>query len=174
MAEGRCPVEQALEALQGFATERLCARCLPCLLATPNARALLERVRDGRATGGEVHLLQEMCRRVSEAARCKYGRGAFAVLASLFEEGEAELLAHVRGQCPTGSCLSLQQYRIEPHKCILCDRCREVCPAGAIAGEPVAPYRAACRAYRIIDAKCNRCGVCVAACKEEAIIAVSA
>jgi len=174
VAEGRCAVQQVLEDLQNFATEKLCARCLPCLLATQNARALLERLRDGKAIGGEVHLLREICRRVLQTARCKYGRGIFDTLISLLEKRERDFLAHEQARCPAGACVALLQYHIRPDKCTLCDRCRQVCPAGAVKGEPVAPYRAACRPYEIVSVKCNRCGLCVAACEEKAIIAASA
>ncbi|MEW5762083.1 MAG: 4Fe-4S binding protein [Bacillota bacterium] len=41
-----------------------------------------------------------------------------------------------------------------------------------MVGAPVPPYRAACRPYEILGARCNRCGACIAACPEEAIVAV--
>lgn len=172
MKNGACAVQQVLEIVEGFAVQRVCANCLPCLLATEKAVAVLEQLRDGKAAEGDAQLLQKICRHARNVVRCKKGRDVFSMVGSLLGERKEEFLTHAQArQCPAGTCTALISYRIEPDKCTYCDRCRQVCPTKAIVGEPVAPYRVARYPYEIINVKCTRCGQCVAACEAGAITA---
>lgn len=165
-----CAVQQALENFKIFAAETLCAKCSPCLVGTGQAIDLLERLQDGTATPDDAHLLERICRQAEATVRCKKGRDIFTAVGSLLDAEKEEFLTHVQDrQCPAGKCAALISYRIEADKCTHCDRCRQVCPAEAIVGEPVASYRVAVYPYEIIDVKCTRCGDCVAACDAGAI-----
>lgn len=170
MSNDGCAVQQALNSFREFAGEKLCAECSPCHLATGHAIALLERLQDGSAAEADTDLLEKICRQAQDAVRCKKGRDVFTAVAALMGKEKDVFVTHVQErQCPVGACAGLTSYRIAVDKCTHCDRCRQVCPADAIVGEPVASYRVAYYPYEIIHVKCTRCGECVTACDAGAI-----
>jgi ferredoxin len=163
-----CVLTRMTQVLTGFAQEGLCGRCLPCPLGVAQALAILRRLSRGEGVEGDVARLSRIATSLGEAARCRRGKEAARALAGSLRD-EAEYLAHLAGRCPNGACRDLRRFRVVAERCTMCGRCQEVCPRGAIVGDPYIPYRGDNRPYLILERKCDGCGHCVAACPVRAI-----
>lgn len=170
MSEAVCAVTKAYHDYMAFTEEQLCGKCIPCMTAAPMIIDVLERLRRGEATPEDVNQLKNICAEVFVTALCKYGQKAVANLTQLLQEHRESFRLHIEAKrCPEQSCQEMLRYRVDPDRCTQCDKCREVCPEGAIVGDPYVPYRADNRPYQIISEKCTRCGACFGVCADKAI-----
>jgi len=170
MSETLCEVTKAFEAYREFTEEKLCGRCIPCMTAAPIIMDTLERLRRGGATMAEIDQLATICTQVMIVALCKHGQKAVTNLSRAVRDHREVFRYHAEEiRCPERSCQGVLQYRVDPERCTQCDKCREVCAAGAILGDPYIPYRTDNEPYLIIKEKCTRCGECLAVCTDEAI-----
>lgn len=170
MSEAVCEVTKALEEYREFTEDKLCGRCLPCSTAAPLILDTLERLRRGEATAADVNQLESICNQVVVVALCKHGQKAAASISQAVKDHREVFRRHAEEhRCPERSCKEILQYRVNPDRCTQCDKCREVCPAAAVVGDPYIPYRTDNRPYVIIKEKCTRCGECLAVCEDEAI-----
>jgi len=170
MNEAVCAVTKAYEDYVAFTEEQLCGKCIPCMNAAPLILDVLARLRRGEATADDVDQLKKICAEVFVTALCKNGQKAVAALTRLLQEHQESFRLHAEAKrCPERSCGGMLRYHINPDRCTQCDRCREVCPEGAIVGDPYLPYRTDNRPYEIILEKCTRCGACLDVCADKAI-----
>jgi len=164
----KCEPTRALEALKAFANDEMCGRCLPCPLATRQAIAILERLISGRSEAEDLARLMRIPVRLADVARCPRGEETARALGESLQNSE-KYEEHIAGRCATGMCRALARFRVVPERCTMCGRCQEVCPQGAIVGEPYVPYLGDNRPYVIRVKKCDGCGRCVDACPVDAI-----
>ncbi|MDI6631556.1 MAG: NADH-ubiquinone oxidoreductase-F iron-sulfur binding region domain-containing protein [Thermoanaerobacteraceae bacterium] len=170
MSEALCAVTRAYQEYMEFTEEQLCGRCIPCMAAAPMIIDVLERLRRGDATAADVDQLERICAEVYVTALCKHGQKAVANLSQAVKDYREAFSLHAEAKrCPERSCTEILRYQINPERCTQCDRCREVCPAGAVVGEPYVPYRADNYPYVIIQEKCTRCSACLEVCADKAI-----
>mgnify|MGYP000704712750 CR=1 FL=1 len=170
MSEAVCAVTTAYEQYMEFTAEKLCGRCIPCPAAAPLIIDTLQRLRQGGATVADISELENMCQKVFVTALCKNGQKAVANLLEAVKKHRENFDTHaVEKRCPERSCRELLRYRVNPDRCTLCGKCKEVCPVGAIVGEPYVAYRTDNQPYEIIEGKCTRCGLCLEVCTDEAI-----
>ncbi|MEW6446647.1 MAG: NADH-ubiquinone oxidoreductase-F iron-sulfur binding region domain-containing protein [Bacillota bacterium] len=170
MSGAVCAVTKAYQDYMTFTEEQLCGKCIPCMTAAPMIIDALERLRRGEATIEDVNQLKKICAEVFVTALCKYGQKAVGSLAQVLEEHQESFRVHIEAnRCPERSCREMLRYRVNPDRCTQCDKCREVCPAEAVVGNPYIPYRADNQPYEIIQEKCTRCGACIDVCADQAI-----
>ncbi|MEW6171640.1 MAG: NADH-ubiquinone oxidoreductase-F iron-sulfur binding region domain-containing protein [Bacillota bacterium] len=170
MSEAVCEVTRAFEEYMEFTEEKLCGRCIPCMTAAPMIIDTLERLRRGEATMVDVSQLESICTQVMTVALCKHGQKAAAALSQAVRDHREVFQSHAEEhRCPERSCEGLLNYTVNPERCTQCDKCREVCPAGAIFGEPYIAYRTDNQPYIIVGEKCTRCGECLKVCADNAI-----
>ena len=163
-----CEPQRALSALIAFADDGMCGRCLPCLVATKQAIAILKRIIDGCGDEADLARLVRIADRLVDAARCPKGEETARTLGeSLKSTGEYDM--HVGGVCPEGRCRALTRFRVVPERCTMCGKCKETCPENAIEGDPYVPYLGDNRPYVIRETKCDGCGACIEVCPEGAI-----
>jgi NADP-reducing hydrogenase subunit HndC len=140
------------------------------MTAAPIIIDTLERLRRGDATMAEIDQLESICTQVMIVALCKHGQKAATNLSRAVKDHREAFRRHAEDKlCPEGSCQGVLRYRVNPERCTQCDKCRAVCAAGAILGDPYIPYRTDIEPYLIIMEKCTRCGECLAVCSDEAI-----
>lgn len=163
-----CGPARTATILREFAADGLCGRCLPCPIGVGQALAILGRLRHGAAQPEDLARLALIAGSLLETARCRRGKEAAQALADSLRD-EIGYAAHLGGRCPAGSCPELRLFRVRAERCTMCDRCREVCPRGAIRGDPFVSYRSDNRPYVILEKKCDGCGLCVPVCPVEAI-----
>jgi len=164
----QCGPARMVQVLTDFAEDGLCGRCLPCPLGVGQAVAILSRLRHGEGQPVDLDRLSRISASLLETARCRRGKEAAQALADSLQD-EAGYAAHLAGRCPDGTCLDLRRFRVRAARCTLCNRCRDVCPRGAIRGDPFVSYRSDNRPYVILEKKCDGCAQCVAVCPVGAI-----
>ena len=170
-ARVECGPARMARVLMDFAQDRLCGRCLPCPIGVAQALAILGRLRRGAGQQEDLSRLSRISASLLETARCRRGKEAAQALADSLRDEEG-YSAHLAGRCPDGACRDLRRFRVVAERCTMCDRCREICPRGAIRGDPYIPYRSDNRPYVILEKRCDGCGLCMPACPVEAIEAV--
>ena len=75
--------------------------------------------------------------------------------------------AHIRKkECPAGACSAFTHIYIDSQLCTGCEDCADICPKDCIEGK---------RGYihMLDEFDCDKCGKCVEACEERAIILTS-
>ncbi len=100
---------------------------------------------------------------------CKKGKDHADILAAFLNEHAALLERHVQGVCTINECAALVSYDIDPARCTMCDKCREVCKDFAIEGQKKQPYKTGFTSYRIRQKRCTHCGECIKVCPEGAV-----
>ncbi len=156
-----CMVDIARFFLQ-FTQAESCGKCTFCRIGTKRMLEILDRLCEGQGRPDDLDKLAELADRVKRTSLCGLGQTApnpvLTTLRYFREEYEAHL--HQR-RCPAGKCAALIHYRVTD-ACIGCTLCAQACPTGAIAFRPY-------ERHEVDDAKCTRCGMCMKACKDNAI-----
>lgn len=165
----RCCVQLALEYMEEFARERMCHRCVPCVIATDQVIDLLRKFSDKAGTPEELQWLESIALGMQETVMCKLGREAGGYLEETVSTYRDQFEQHINGRCLQKSCLALVRFKIVPEKCTLCGICKDVCEEDAIVGEKGTPFVADFKPFCIRDEKCTRCGRCLPLCEAEAI-----
>lgn len=175
--ESKCPVSEAKLRLDAFyfgedPKTMMCSKCHPCKLGIYEAIKILEAVQAGK--GKEMHIVQlrRIAEDVKEGSMCKKGKDHGDILIQLVSARAEDLARHVAGVCTYRECAYLVRYEIEPSLCIMCDKCREVCPSFAIEGQKRVEYKTGYFPYRIRQKRCTHCGECIKVCPVGAVVIV--
>lgn len=165
MNKGTCMVTIARFFMQ-FTQNESCGKCTPCREGTKQMLALLDDIREGRATMETLDLLEETALTVQKASLCGLGKTASNPVLSTLRYFRHEYEQHVKEQfCATGQCKALSKPYIDPAKCVGCTACARKCPVKAISGTV--------KHTHVIDqAKCIKCGACKAACRFGAVMGI--
>ena len=163
MDEESCMVDVA-RYFTAFLQEESCGKCVPCREGVRHMLRILNRICAGEGREGDVELLEEMGRAVTDGSLCQLGGSAPNPVVSTIRYFRDEYEAHIKEhRCPAGVCRELITYSIDPEKCKGCMRCVKFCSVGAISGEKKQPHG--------IDVeKCVKCGSCRATCKFGAVV----
>jgi len=164
MDETTCMVDLARYFTE-FLTEESCGKCGACRLGLGQLLEILNRVCRGQGLAEDIPAMQRLFGILDDGSLCGLGKSAANPVRSTLRYFPEEYQAHIaEKRCPAGVCRSLVRYRILEF-CPGCTLCLDVCPEGAISGKS--------KQVHVIDqGKCNRCGLCVATCKFDAIASV--
>jgi NADH-quinone oxidoreductase subunit F len=146
-----------------FLQDESCGKCTPCREGLVAMSSILGRITRGEGREGDIELLEEYGRTMTECSLCGLGKSAANPVLSTIRYFREEYGAHIgEGRCPAGSCRSLISYSIDPDSCTGCTACAGVCPVDAISGEPG-------ETHAIDDDACIRCGMCEDVCRFDAV-----
>jgi NAD-dependent dihydropyrimidine dehydrogenase PreA subunit len=162
MDEDTCAVDIARYYLD-FLKGESCGKCTPCREGVERMHAILTRISEGKAIESDIHLLEELAKAVVNGALCALGGTAPNPVITTLRYFREEYEVHIRDKkCPAGVCRALITYSIDPDKCKGCTLCAKQCPQRAISGER--------KEVHVIDqSNCIKCGVCLEACKFNAV-----
>jgi len=163
MDEGTCMVNVARYFVD-FLLEESCGKCGPCRLGLPQLSHLLGRVERGEATEGDLDIIEDVGRGMTENSLCGLGKSAANPVLSTLRHFRDEYLAHIEGRCPAGVCRDLIHFEITA-TCDGCGACVKLCPTDAITGGKDEVH--------VIDQDlCTKCGVCGAVCTVDAVATI--
>jgi formate dehydrogenase beta subunit len=105
-----CMLDMALTAVKFYRNES-CGKCVPCRMGSQKMVELLTRWTRGglseEAYRADLGLMEELSQAMSLTSICGLGQIVPAPVQSVLKHFRAEIEAHVlRGQCPSGLCLS--------------------------------------------------------------------
>ena len=163
--QGFCPVSFAQEGSAHAAAES-CGRCTFCREGNYQISHFLKNAVTGHGAEEDIAWLHTLAEAVGEESVCSFGQESVRFLReALVSEGKS-FDAHIRGKrCDKDVCQAFTDYAVDGSLCIGCDRCRQVCEAGAIEDGPGF-------IHRIDTFDCTKCGKCADACPEKAIYRV--
>lgn len=157
MDEDTCMVDVARFFLD-FTRGESCGKCVPCREGCTRMHEILTDISQGRGQEGDIELLEEMGKTISDSALCGLGESAPNPVLSTIRYFRDEYEAHIKEKrCPGGVCKKLIAYYVDPAKCQACLICQRNCPVGAISGEKG-------QIHVIDQAKCTKCGTCYEVC----------
>ena len=162
MDEDNCMVDIARFFLD-FTVDESCGKCTPCRVGTRRMLEILERITQGKGEEGDIEKLETLAENIKNSALCGLGQTAPNPVLSTIKYFRDEYEAHIKEKrCPAHHCQALLNYRITD-ACRGCTACARKCPVNAISGNV--------KEQHVIDqAKCIKCGSCIATCKFGAIV----
>ncbi len=157
MDEDTCMVDVAKFFLS-FTKDESCGKCVPCREGCTRMHEILTDITEGRGQEGDIEMLEEMGKTISDSALCGLGESAPNPVLSTIRYFRDEYEAHVKEKrCPARVCKALISYYIDPAKCKACMICLRNCPVEAISGGKD-------QIHVIDQAKCSKCGTCFDMC----------
>ena len=164
MDEDNCMMDVAKFYLD-FICDESCGKCTPCRIGTKRMLEILERITDGTGTVQDFEDLQDIGAACRNNSLCALGQTASNPVLSTIAHFTDEYMAHIKDKkCPAGVCKPLIRFFIISDKCKMCSLCSRKCPVEAIHGEPGKTV------FEIDQARCVKCGMCIATCKYDAIV----
>jgi NADH:ubiquinone oxidoreductase subunit F (NADH-binding)/(2Fe-2S) ferredoxin/NAD-dependent dihydropyrimidine dehydrogenase PreA subunit len=167
MDEGTCMVDIARYFLS-FTRDESCGKCTPCREGTKSMLDILTRITEGKGTGEDILLLEDLAHAIKDTALCGLGKTAPNPVLTTLRYFRNEYETHIQNKkCPAHVCRQLNIYTIDPDLCLHkgkgCDVCRRNCASEAIAGRKN-------EAHSIDQVKCIKCGVCADVCNFGAVM----
>jgi NADH-quinone oxidoreductase subunit F len=164
MDQATCMVDVA-RYFTNFLTEESCGKCAACRLGLEQLKKILERICAGEGKPDDIPQMEKLFNILDSGSLCGLGKSAANPVRSTLRFFRDEYDAHINDKkCPAGVCRNLITYSVVEENCTGCLLCKKACPQEAISGEKKKPH--------VIDeSKCDRCGICVATCKFDAIAA---
>jgi NADH:ubiquinone oxidoreductase subunit F (NADH-binding)/(2Fe-2S) ferredoxin/NAD-dependent dihydropyrimidine dehydrogenase PreA subunit len=160
--EDTCMVDLA-RYFMNFVQEESCGKCVPCRVGTKAMLDILTRITAGRGEDGDIERLEELAHAVQDSSLCGLGQTAPNPVLTTLRYFREEYREHIYAkQCRALVCKGLIRYEIIPELCTGCLVCLRNCAQKAITGEKLKPHV-------IHDALCEKCGVCKALCKFDAV-----
>jgi NADH:ubiquinone oxidoreductase subunit F (NADH-binding)/Pyruvate/2-oxoacid:ferredoxin oxidoreductase delta subunit len=165
MDEDTCMVEVA-RYFTHFLVDESCGQCTPCREGLIRSLEILTRITKGEGREGDIELLEELGKFMTDFSLCGLGTSAGNPVLSTIRYFREEYEVHIRNKkCPAGVCKSLFNYSIDPNECVGCGKCRIKCPVKAISGEKKTPHT--------IDRDlCIKCQECYKNCDFRAIMII--
>ncbi len=104
MDDTSCMVDVAKYFMEFCMTES-CGKCIPCRDGTVQMYDLLTKISQGKATRGDLAMLEELCDLVKNTSLCGLGQSAPNPVLSTLRYFRDEYLSHIDEQrCPSGVC----------------------------------------------------------------------
>ena len=162
MDEDTCMVDVA-RYFTDFLTRESCGKCAACRLGLEALQEILSRICAGGGEAGDIEKIEKLLFILRNAALCGLGKSAPNPVKSTLTHFKDEYLAHIiEKRCPSGVCRALISYEIND-LCTGCRLCVKACPRQAIHGVRK-------EIHRIESKQCDRCGICKATCKFNAVV----
>jgi NADH:ubiquinone oxidoreductase subunit F (NADH-binding) len=163
MDESNCAVDTAHYFLS-FIQAESCGKCPPCRVGTREMLDILERLRTGEGEPEDIGRLEALSLTIQRGSLCALGQTAPNPVLTTLRYFRKEYEAHaIEKRCPALVCKSLISYTIRAEHCNGCTICARSCPADAIVGSLKQPHV-------LLQEKCLRCGACLDACRQNAIV----
>lgn len=162
----KCLMQEAEKRLLE-ARKTSCGKCTFCREGLNQIYGHITDITAGKGAKEGLPMMKEIGDAMTFSCNCSVGTvGADFVLGALEGFG-SEFDAHIKKRtCPAGVCTCFTTIYIDPNLCEGCEECADVCPVDCIEGK-------AGHIHMIDEFDCTKCGKCIEACENEAIIQTS-
>ncbi|MEZ4554368.1 MAG: NADH-ubiquinone oxidoreductase-F iron-sulfur binding region domain-containing protein [Dehalococcoidia bacterium] len=151
IGEGSCSVDLNVM-FSEFLEEESCGRCTTCHHGNQRMHEVFSRVAAGGGRTEDRHNL-ELVGSSLAYSNCVHGQASPTIMRNTLRLFEGEYEAHVAGhRCDALRCAGMTRFRVVDQSDPNLPAARDICPTGAIKGEP--------GAFEVDDAQCVRCGAC--------------
>lgn len=163
LGNDKCLMQEAEKRLLA-ARKTSCGKCTFCREGLNQIYGHIADITSGKGAKEGIPMMKEIGEAMTFSCNCSVGTvGADFVLDAL-ESFSSEFDAHIKKRtCPAGVCTCFTTIYIDPNLCEGCEECADVCPVDCIEGK-------AGHIHMIDDFDCTKCGKCIEACENEAII----
>lgn len=163
LGNDKCLMQEAEKRLLD-ARKTSCGKCTFCREGLNQIYGHITDITNGKGAKEGLPMMKEIGDAMTFSCNCSVGTvGADFVLDAL-ESFSGEFDAHIKKRtCPAGVCTCFTTIYIDPNLCEGCEECADVCPVDCIEGK-------AGHIHMIDDFDCTKCGKCIEACENEAII----
>jgi len=104
MDDSSCMVDVAKYFME-FCMSESCGKCIPCRAGTAQMYDLLANISEGKASLGDLNMLEDLCDMVKHTSLCGLGQSAPNPVVSTLCHFRDEYLSHIEDQrCPAGVC----------------------------------------------------------------------
>lgn len=135
-----------------FCEDESCGRCTTCHGGTQRAVEMLRRIQWGGGRDVDFDKFADLVKTLVWS-NCFHGQFAMTTVKTAVKEFADEFREHiVDKRCRAGVCAGLMEYDVRSQSDPNLPEAAEICPTGAIVGEP--------GSYRVEDSLCIRCGAC--------------
>ena len=141
-----------------------CGKCTFCREGLNQLYGHITDITSGKGKKEALDMVKEIGEAMTFSCGCSVGTiGADFVLDAM-DGFMGEFDAHIKKRnCPAGVCTCFMTIYIDPQLCEGCEECADVCPADCIEGK--SGY-----IHMIDEFECTKCGKCIEACENEAVI----
>lgn len=166
LGSDKCLMQEA-EARLLAARKTSCGKCTFCREGLNQIYGHISDITSGKGAKEALPMIREIGEAMAFSCNCSVGTvGADFTLGAL-EGFSSEFDAHIKKRtCPAGVCTCFTTIYIDPNLCEGCEECADVCPADCIEGK--SGY-----IHMIDEFDCTKCGKCIEACENEAVIQTS-
>ena len=166
LGNDKCLMQEAEKRLLE-ARKTSCGKCTFCREGLNQIYGHITDITSGKGAKEGLAMMKEIGEAMTYSCNCSVGTvGADFVLGAL-EGFSSEFDAHIKKRtCPAGVCTCFTTIYIDPNLCEGCEECADVCPVDCIEGK-------AGHIHMIDEFDCTKCGKCIEACENEAIIQTS-
>ena len=141
-----------------FLEDESCGRCTSCHGGTQRMTDIFRRVAAGRGRAEDRHSL-ELLGEALQYSNCVHGSASPTIMRNTLRFFDREYRAHVDGDgCQALRCAGLTRFRVVDPTDPALAAALAICPTGAIERDD--PSAAGAGGYRVVDARCVRCGAC--------------
>jgi len=110
LAANTCMVAWA-QARSDYLAAENCGKCIPCRTGTKRIAGTLAGIISDVGTTGDLDLLKEFGDYVPNASLCGFGWNAAHPLNSATRYYPDDFDKHLKGECPTGTCIPVRSHR---------------------------------------------------------------
>ncbi|MCC8163780.1 MAG: 4Fe-4S binding protein [Lachnospiraceae bacterium] len=163
LPSGECIVRDAQEQMTA-SRKQSCGKCVFCREGLLQLQFMQKEIAEGRGKMDYLDLTEEIGSAMTFSGMCTLGQTAPKLALSAVSSFREEYEGHIRKKkCSAGACFSAETYYIDPKLCTGCGYCSDVCPQDCIEGK--AKY-----IHMIDTVDCGRCGKCLEACGDGAVV----
>jgi NADH:ubiquinone oxidoreductase subunit F (NADH-binding) len=99
------------QARSDYLTRENCGKCIPCRNGTKRVAGTLAGIISDVGTSGDLDLLKEFGDYIPSASLCGFGWNAMHPLNSAMRYYPDDFDKHLKGECPTGTCIPVRSHR---------------------------------------------------------------
>ena len=162
LEDSSCPVSWAENCIN-IARKASCGKDIMCRDGLTQVGLIIDDIVTGMGTQDDIPLLREICETIVSTKGCELAEKAASDVLYSLNNYSSEWDSHCRRKrCSALVCKSYYCVYCIPDRCQGCNKCIELCPAGAIRGGNG-------MTCIVDDQKCTRCNKCIEICPQDAI-----